>query len=180
MTAARQPLAEPSIQRYLGSGTVAHAVGSMLVVVLEDNTRVRATLALTFPYQPVVGDRLLIIGDAKAFFAIGVLEGRGRTQLSHADGVSLSADNGILCLAGDRGVRIRGDQLRIRATSLMRVALTVVETVRDKRQQVRQRLVVEANEIDESSSGRWLTQAKHVVIKALLGARMKSTTVRLG
>lgn len=170
----------PAIRRYLGEGRVVHALGAMLVVVLEDDTRVRATSALAFPYQPVKGDRLLVIGDAKSFFAIGVLEGHGRTHLSNLEGVSLSAEEGRLRLTGDRGIRIRSDEVRVRAATWSKVALTVVETVREKSTQVRERLEVEATEIDEHSDDRWVTQAKRVVIKALLGARMKGSTVRLG
>jgi hypothetical protein len=150
------------------------------VVVLDDGTVVHATLALSYPYRPRVGDSLLVIGDAHAFWVIGVLEGRGRTDLSSAGRVSLQADGGRLRLRGDRGVRLTGRRIHAETGHLRRLALTATQTFGALRSQAREGARLEAGEVDELSQGRWLLQARRAVLKSLYGARVKSTTIRLG
>jgi hypothetical protein len=171
------------LTRYLGPARVIRLVDGALMVALEDTTDVtvmRATMALAFPYHPVVGDKLLVIGDAHAFFAIGVLDGRGRTNLSNPHGLSLHAEDGALRLVGDRGVRLSGRWANLQSERLRLLAATAVRTFGDMSTRVREGLEVEAGEVDELSQKRWLLQARHVVLKALSGARVKSTAVRLG
>lgn len=176
-TATTQPAC---LERYLGAARVVRIAGRSLVVELEDATRVFATSALAFPYQPVVGDELLVIGDARSFFVIGVLEAHGRASLSDPKGVSLHAENGRLRLIGDRGVSLRGRRVFVHAERLKTVALTAIRTLGQAHTDVRDALKVEAGEVDELSQGRWLLQAKRVALKALVGARLKSPTLRVG
>jgi hypothetical protein len=173
-------VSDTTLDRYLGPARVVRHVGESHVVALESGTVVHATRALAFPYDPRVGDNLLVIGDARAFWIIGVLAGRGRTRLSGRGGVSLHAESGRLKLVGDRGVKLAAHRLVMHTDHLRRLALTAMHTFGELRSQVREGLKVEAAEIDELSQKRWLLQARRVVLKALLGARVKSTTVRLG
>ena len=168
------------LDRYLGPARLARQAGDSQVVVLEDGTVVHATLALSFPYRPRVGDSLLVISDAQAFWVIGVLDGRGHTDLSGASGVSLQADGGRLRLTGDRGVKLEGRRIHAEAGHFRRLALTATQTFGERRSQVRDGLKLEAGEVDELSQGRWLLQARRAVVKSLYGARIKSTTIRLG
>ncbi len=169
-----------TLERYLGAARAVRHTDRSWVVALTDDTLVHATLALSFPYRPRIGDQLLVIGDATDFYVIGVLNGRGHAKLSNPQGVSVHAEGGKLRLAGDRGVRLTGRRIRLRARELKRVALTAVETFRERTREVREALAVEAGEVDELSSGRWLVRARRAVIKGRDGARVKSTTVRLG
>jgi hypothetical protein len=174
-----------SLTSYLGAARVVRHDDGGLVVALEEQpaapeTLVRATAALTFPYRPVVGDQLLVLGDERAFYAIGVLRGRGRTSLVGQRGVSLRAESGNLHVAGERGVRVKGPRVSIQAAHLRRLAVRAVETFEEQTRAVRERLSVEAADVDEQARGRWLLQARRVVLKALGNARIKSTTVRMG
>jgi hypothetical protein len=173
-----------SLDSYLGAGRVVRLGPGALSVALEDATAagtvVNATPALTFPYRPVLGDQLLVLGDARAFYVIGVLAGRGSTTLSRAAGVSLRAEGGALRLTGDRGVRLTGSSIQLRAQRLRRLAALAVQTFGEQERHIRDRLTVEAGDLDEHSRGRWLLQARRVVLKALIVARIKSTTVRVG
>ncbi len=173
------------LDAYLGAGRVVRVSPGSLLVALEEDTVPRSTLvhatpALAFPYQPVVGDQLLVVGDASAFYVIGVLAGRGQTTLSNARGVSLRAEGGHLRLVGDRGVRLTGRRVHMEAQRLRRLATIAVQTFGERRTQVRETLAVVAGDVDELSQGRWLLQARRVVLKALTTARIKSTTVRVG
>jgi hypothetical protein len=169
-----------SLDRYLGAGRVVRIEGDRVAVVLEDGTRVQAGLALTFPYRPAIADALLVIGDARAFWAIGVLEARGRAGLSKAEGVCIEAHEGRVRVVGDRGVSVTGPEIRMQAEELRRVARLAVQAFGKLETKVREARRVEANDVDEASRTRWLVQAKRVVIKALRGARLKGPAVRVG
>lgn len=185
MTAAVEPhRGAPSngdrLERYLGPARVVRVANRSLLLMLEGDTQVHATLALAFPYQPVADDQVLVIGDATAFWVIGVLHARGRTQLTSEGNVSIHAESGRLRLVGDRGIHLKGRRLHLSTQHLRRLAVTAVETFRERQTQVHEVLKIEAGEVDELSQRRWLMRAKRVVLKALTGARVKSTTVRLG
>jgi hypothetical protein len=176
---------------YLGAARVVRlegatgALGGSVSVVLEEpsapgGTVVRATLAFSYPYRPVVGDQLLVLGDARAFYAIGVLAGRGPARLSNDKGVSVRAEGGLLRLVGDRGVRVTGARVALEAERLGRLALRAVETFGERQRAIRERLTLDAGSIDENADRGWLLQARRVVVKSLVEARIKSTTVRVG
>lgn len=178
-------MAAGDLRSYLGAARLVRVAEGSLLVVLEERdvpggTVVHATAAFTVPYRPSVGDQLLVIGDERAFYAIGVLRGRGETSFSSAAGVSLRAEGGRLRLAGDRGVRVGAATIKLEARRLRRLAARAVETFGEQQRIVRERMAVEAEVVDEHASGRWLLQARRVVIKALEKARIKSTTVRVG
>lgn len=173
------------LDEYLGAARVVRVFQGSLQVALEEptvpaHTRVQAIPALTFPYQPVVGDQLLVIGDAHAFYAIGVLSGRGSSVLSNPRGVSLRAEGGRLRLAGERALRMRGSRIRVEAERLRQLAVEAVFGFGERTTRVRDGHKVEAGSVDELSQRHWMLQAGSVVMKALLGARIKSTTVRVG
>ena len=189
--ATGSPFAAPSadegagLDSYLGAARVVRVAQRSLHVALEEATEgettlVYATLALAFPYEPIVGDQVLVVSDAHEFFVIGVLCGRGPSALSSPLGVSLRAESGRLQLVGERGVRLRGNRIRLEAQRLRRLAVTAVETFGERVTRVRESRNVEAGGLDELSQGRWLLQARTVVLKALNGVRIKSAAVRVG
>jgi hypothetical protein len=179
-SAEAQPTEAATIDRYLGPARVVRLEEGAVVVVIDSETLVHATLALAFPYRPVIGDQLLVIGDEQAFFVIGVLEGRGRSGLSNDAGVALSAESGRLRLVGDQGVRVHGRSVDVQTEELETVAIETHQTFGEQRKQVRGAIQTEAGQIDELSQGAWVTQAKRFILKCLNAARVKSNTVRLG
>lgn len=171
------------LARYLGAGRVvrlAEGADRALVVALEDGTLVRATPAFTYPYVPTIGDELLVVGDAAAFFLIGVLDGRGGTALDDPRGLAIAAEGGRLRVIGDRGVAITGRQVDVIAERFARTAVTAKQTFDRVATTVRELLAVDAGEVDELGKGAFRLAAKRVVMKALVGVRMKGSTVRLG
>lgn len=184
MTTAVQSQAQATetirLERYLGPARVVRLEEESVVVVIDGAAVVHATLALAFPYRPVIGDQLLLIGDEQAFYVIGVLEARGRSDLSCEGGVALRAESGRLRLTGDRGVRVRGKTVHLETKELKTVAIDATQNFGEQRKQVRGEIKTEAGQIDELSQGPWLTQAKRFILKTLNEARVKSNTVRLG
>lgn len=183
--AAAAPPDPGDVDTYLGAARVVRVEPAAVVVALEEARGsgpvvVHATPALTVPYAPRPGDQLLVIGDAAAFYVIGVLDGRGAVSLSNPAGVALRAEGGALRVVGDRGVRVAGARVRLETGWLRQLAVSAVTTFGERVTHVREAWKVEAGQLDERSDGRHLLQARRAVIKALTSARIKSTTVRVG
>src|SRR4051812_25077045 len=84
--------ASPRVEDYLGPAEVTRLEGHAVYVALpsDDGAETRAELALAFPYEPALGDTLLVISKGASCYVIGVLHGTGRSVFS---------------LPGDVGVR---------------------------------------------------------------------------
>jgi hypothetical protein len=132
-------------------------------VALPAGAPVRAEMALAFPYQPVVGDTLLVIAKGDATYVIGVLRGSGRSELSLPGDVELRAA-GELRLAGDKGVRIDGPEIDIAGQKLRMVADSVVQRFTSVFQRVAEVLSVHAGESHTLVEGAAHTQAKTAAI----------------
>lgn len=119
----------------IGPGTFA---GTAQVLGVDERGRAVARLAdglatetvvewaLPFRYQPALGDQLMVIGRAGRHWAIGVQEGRGRSELAFRGSIALAA-KGALRLQADRGVRVLGKVLSLRAGRLEVAARTLEE-----------------------------------------------------
>src|SRR5688572_20009610 len=89
---------------FLGPADVHHAKASDVQVELPDGVIVPVQLAFAFPYEPSVGDTLLVIGKDGQHYAIGVLRGSGKASLSFHGDVEVRATGGTLTLAADKGI----------------------------------------------------------------------------
>jgi hypothetical protein len=131
---------------YLGPARVTEAGAGGLRVELEDGAPVTATLALAFPYEPTAGDVVLVIGKRDRHYVIGVLHGTGRSVLAMQGDVELRAVNGVLTVAGDKGVQIEGPELEVSVGKLKMVAESVVQKFTNVYQHVKALLSVRAGE----------------------------------
>ncbi|MHC5038625.1 MAG: DUF3540 domain-containing protein [Planctomycetota bacterium] len=75
-----------------------------------------AVLALAIPYQPAVGDVVLVIGDDE-LYVIGVLSGRGISRLEVPGDLELSA-GGSVRIQGGRGVSLNAPDVAVKAHRL--------------------------------------------------------------
>src|SRR5262245_57478518 len=105
----------------LGPATVVDAAPGALRIELENGSQVDALMALAFPYEPARGDVVLSIGEDGRYYVIGVLRGHGRSSLQLPGDVELRAD-GVLRLAGERGVEIAAPELSLAGEKLQVVA----------------------------------------------------------
>ena len=112
---------------YLGPAHVAAVGASDVEVILPNGSPARAAPAFALPYEPAVGDMLLIIGGPGGHYAIGVLAGRGRTQVAVPGDLDLHAVGGRLRLAGDAGVEVEGKRFEVLADKVKITADQVVE-----------------------------------------------------
>jgi hypothetical protein len=168
------------VEDYLGPATVIEARGRSAVVELPDGPRVKARLALAFPYEPAQGDVLLVIGKGEEYYGIGVLEGEGRSILSFKGDVDVRAEGGTLSLSGDKGVEIRGEEVGVHAGQLKVVAGAVVQTFTSLFQRVTELMSSRSKRshtiVDEAS----FTQAKSAAIVTEEDVTINGKHVHLG
>jgi Protein of unknown function (DUF3540) len=172
--------APASFGDYLGPAEVTEARGPTLEVELSGGERVPATIALALPYEPVVGDTLLVIGRGEACYVIGVLHGQGRTSLAFHGDVELASLDGKVIVTGQRGVELRGPEVDVHAGTLRMVAGAVVQRFASVCQRVTEILSVHAREshtlVDEGS----FAQAKRSVLQTEETVTINGKEIHLG
>ncbi|HEY4120500.1 MAG TPA: DUF3540 domain-containing protein [Byssovorax sp.] len=151
------------VSDYLGPAEVVAVEAHVVLAELPRGGVVRARLALAFPYEPAIGDSLLVIGKGEAHFVIGVLDGAGKTVLTLPGDAAIRA-TGELHLSGDKGVRIAGPAVEVEATKLRVVADAVTERFRSAFQRVTEMLQVHAGQSSTLVDDAAYTQAKTAAI----------------
>jgi len=148
-------LLAPRTDDYLGPGHVVAVMPHEVEVLVRGGERARAQMALSIPYEPKVGDVLLVIGKGDDHYVIGVLQGSGTTSLSFQGAVDLRATGGPLTLSSDAGVVIHGPETEIRTGKLGVYAGRVVEQLGSLYQRVHETLSVRAGKahtvVDDTS-----------------------------
>ena len=162
----RSPEGEPPRpNEYLGPARVTAAEAGRIMVELPGGTEaIPVEMALALPYEPAVGDTLLVIGRGENHYAIGVLHGTGRTVLSLPGDVAVHARDGSLSLSADKGVAIRGPELDIEAGKIRMVADAVVQKFHSVYQRVSALLSVQASESHTVVEKTSFTKAKNATI----------------
>lgn len=153
----------PAPSEYLGPAEVVRIGASEVTVALPDGPIVPARLALAFPYRPVVGDTLLVIGRANNHYVIGVLNGKGETVLAFPENVEIRS-GGDLRLTGARSVAVEGPEVRVSAGKLHVMAEAAVEKLGSLVQRVRALWTVHAGETETLVDETSLTRAKSATI----------------
>ena len=160
----RQPELGAEPTEYLGPAVVTELEGTFVRVAIPEGESALAEMALAFPYRPVVGDVLLVIGRGGKHWVIGVLSGAGRSTIEVQGDVELRAVDGELALSGDRGVVIRGRSLDVTVEKVEVLAERIVERCATLYQRARELFSVHAKEKLEIVEGQATTQAEGVTI----------------
>jgi hypothetical protein len=160
----RERAESPKARDYLGPADVTKTLPHEVEVRLPQGELVRARLALAFTYEPQPNDVVLVIGNADGHYVIGVLHGTGRAVMGFPGDVELRAVGGVLHLAGDKGVRVDGPEVDVKAGTLRIIAGSVAQKFAELRQHVTDLLSVRA--------GR-----THTVVDDSTYAQSKSATI---
>ncbi|HVA11645.1 MAG TPA: DUF3540 domain-containing protein [Stellaceae bacterium] len=159
---------------------VAAAPGERPLVRLSDGTERRFTPAFALPYEPAVGDQLLVIGNDQKLYAIGVIAGAGRLSLAIGGDVSLHAIGGSLTLCGDKGVAIEGPNVGIATQRLELVAESLSEMFGNAVRRVRDLFTFQAGESHSFIEGHTSQHSKTAVINAAGTVTVTGEQVHLG
>ena len=148
---------------YLGPAEVVELVGGMPEIRLPaTGERVRAELALAFPYAPAVGDTLLVIGQEGKHYVIGVLRAQGEVSLRFMGDVSIHAVNGELSLGADKRVKMRAPEVETVARKVKVLAESASHKLGSFYQRVKQTLRVHAGQRVELTDDDWHTRAERI------------------
>jgi len=123
---------------YLGPAEVTALCAEGATVRLTSGVEAHAMSAFALPYEPALGDVLLVIGGPGGHYAIGVLMGRGRAALSIPGDVDLHAVGGKLRLSGDHGVEVAGKGFEVMVDKVKITAGEVVQKCASLYQRVSQ------------------------------------------
>lgn len=139
---------------------------------------VRARIALAVPYEPAVGDDVLVIGDDAEHWVIGVIATSGRGALAFPGDLEVRA-GGTLRLTGTQ-VEVRGEEVRVFAAKLKTFAESALETFGSVKQRVRDLLAVHAGEARTIVDGGAHTQADHATLLTKGKVGINGKAVHLG
>lgn len=165
---------------YLGPAEVTRVSAGSVEATLPGGGAITARMALAVPYQPVIGDVLLVIGKGEDHYVIGVLRGRGQTRLALQGDVDLHATDGTLRLSADKGVRISGPEVAIETRRLGVVAGTLVEHLSSVVRRVTGLLSVQAGDAHTIADGTILQQSKNASILTEETVAVNGRQVHLG
>ncbi|HTJ82912.1 MAG TPA: DUF3540 domain-containing protein [Polyangiaceae bacterium] len=143
----------------LGPREVVAVDSPFVVVSAADGTLVQARLARAVPYEPAIGDVLLVIEGGDGAWVIGVVSGSGSTRLQLDGDVEVAA-SGVLRLSGGAGVELTGPDVEVRADRLSMIAGRVTQAYHSVRKTVRELLSVHAGEQHTLVDGTSHAQAK--------------------
>ena len=164
----------------LAEAEVVAADADGLVVLLPDGRQRTVMPAFTVPYRPVPGDRLLVIGDAAATYAIGVVAGAGQLTLSTAGDITLHAQDGRLTLSGDAGVEIVSPAVTVVTPALEVVAERLTELLGTALRRVRGLFSLEAGRSTTFVEGHSSHHSETALIAASETVTVSGTQVHLG
>ncbi len=145
-----------------------------------DGREVAVELAVTFPFQPAAGDRLLVVGKGAAFYAIGVLAAAAQPTLSFRGDVDLRAVGGALHLRGDAGLELEAPQITLRAELLRLFADSLTERADTAFRWVKGLLTVQAGESRRTVQGLDHSQCEESVTLAQGTVKLDGHKVLLG
>lgn len=165
---------------FVGPGVVTAVGGDRLLVALDGGTTVSAVLATPLPYAACEGDVLLVIGGDSGHYVIGVISGRGKTELALQGDVTLRAIGGSIELAADQGVKIRGPAVDVETDTLRTAARSVIETAENHFQRVSDALSVHAGESHTVVAGGSYTQARTAAIQTEETVTINGKEIHLG
>lgn len=150
------------------------------VVWLSDalGTQVTAEWALPYRYTPALGDVLWTIGRGARHWAIGVAVGRGRSELAFRGDAALVA-RGALRLSADRGLRLVGSFVTVRAATVEVLVKALEETLGSAARLVQGALEEVAGRALRLIDGEDAVVARDVTVLAQETARLDGDVVQV-
>lgn len=167
------------VEDYLGPAALVRAEGSELYVEIASGIEVRAELALAFPYEPLAGDVLLVIGKGTSFYVIGVLKGHGKSVIAIPGDARIEV-GGALDITAQRGVNVVSPSFEVHTSKLRLVAESAVETFTSALRRVRDLLTVQAGKSHTLVDDTAVTQAKSAAIVTQESVTINGREVHLG
>lgn len=165
---------------FLGPANVTKVNAGDVTIELPDGALVEVHLAFAFPYEPSMGDTLLVIGKDGQHYAIGVLRGSGKASLEFHGDVELRSVGGVVRIAAEKGIEMDGPDIAMRTGTLRIVAEKVVEKFTWLHQRVASLLSIQAKEMHTVVDGAATTNAKSATITTEEMVTVNGKQIHLG
>lgn len=164
---------------YLGPAEVVRVEPGRVQIDLPDD-QPWAQLALAFPYQPAVGDLLLVVGQEEAWYVIGVLRGAGKTSLTVPGDLEIRAPQGRIEMSAGKGVTIRGPLVRVVANKLELAARSVFERFTEATRWIQGAFQLRAGRVRTRVEESYRLQAGRIVQNAQDDVKIDGEKIHLG
>ena len=164
---------------YLGPATVVCATSSRMQLKLPDR-EVWATSALACGYEPSAGDVVLAIGEASAWYVIGILRGSGLTSFNVPGDLAIRAPAGRITLTAAQGLELKSRQVRVTATRLELVAQSAVERFGDVTRWVKAAFQLNVGRYRARVDGAYDVRADRILERATRDVRIDGAKINLG
>lgn len=152
----------PSDDLYLGPAVVT-AVGPGTLTVAFAGQNHAAQPAFALAYRPLVGDVLLVMARSRigrCVYAVGVLDGRGATEIAVNGDLALTSYHGRVSIQAGEGVAIAAPQVKVHTQLMELVATSLVQRVQSALLAVKDLLHLTAGRRLEKISGSSMEQAE--------------------
>jgi hypothetical protein len=163
----------------LAPATVLEAHGRKLTVLTPEG-EVSAENALAFPYQPVKGDVLLVIGQGESHYAIGLIAAQGDMTIAFPAGAVFAAPRGEIKFKSGKAIDLHSPNVRLRAGKLEMVAKSISEVVDNAYRTVRKLFKLDAGRVHTTVEETAQTNAGRYVVKARQDVKMDGEKIYLG
>lgn len=170
----------PPTEAVLGPAVVVES-GRILRVRMDDGGGLRqATPAFTFPFEPQVGDRLLVLAQGTSCYAVGVLAGQRPASLTLPGHAEIRTQQGKLTLASDQAIELQAPRVTIRAGVLRTIADRVVEKAGNVRRWIRDTLSIRAGTSRRTIDGEDSTRCQNSTTLAKDTVKIDGDQLHLG
>ncbi len=168
-----------SRELYLGPALVINTNGRLILLDLPEN-EVWAFNAVSFPYSPHVGDKVLAIGREGSFYVIGVLVSSGKTTFTAPGDMEFRAPHGQIDMVSSEAVHIRSPEMKVISHSIELVACSLVEKYENAKRWVKHALSVRAGSARTVVDSTYKIRAGRIVEKAKGEVKIDGDKIHLG
>ncbi len=163
---------------YLGPARIVETAASYVRLALPDQ-EVTATLALSSPHRPAVGDVVLAIGHEEKFYVLGVIVGTAKKVFTAPGDLAFRA-RGKIDFVATEGVRISSARVTVQAGKLELVARSVVERFGDVWRRIKGVFQSRAGRVRHVVDGSYNVKAERIVERATKDVKIDGEKINLG
>jgi hypothetical protein len=173
-----QAVIASSAGRFFGPASLRSAMGTTLIVEVDKSLRC-ARLALAYPYRAQIDDVVLVLGHQEALYVLGVIDGKGATQLDFPGNVELRAA-GHLRIQARAGFELDSTRIVMRANRLDIAVRTVRESVTNLYRRVQGTIRTVAGRERTTIEGQSTLHAGRIVRKSTDDVVVDGRQIKLG
>jgi uncharacterized protein DUF3540 len=164
---------------FLGPARVCEVYGNRVRLEFQDELP-WAMLALTYSYQPAVGDTVVAAGQSQNWYVIGILQGTGKTTFAVPGDIEFLAPKGRISLIAGKGFQVKSPEVKITAGKLEVVARRVLERFSGATRWVKGAWQIRASRVRTDVGGDYQVNAGRIIERADHDVRIDGDKIHLG